>query len=52
MFKDNNPDGAYPTGCLFKNQRWRLQEALFELAKKNGTCLSDHMSGIMNFQAI
>ena len=24
----------------------------FELAKKNGTCLSDHMSRIMNFQAI
>ena len=24
----------------------------FELAKKNGTCLSDHMSGIMNFQAM
>ena len=24
----------------------------FELAKKNGVCLSDHMSCIMNFQAI
>ena len=24
----------------------------FELAKKNGACLSDHMSCIMNFQAI
>ena len=52
LFKDNNPDyGAYPNGCIFKiNDGDRRKQ--FELAKKNGTCLSDHMSCIMNFEAI